>query len=221
MWLPSSGGGEGPKRLSCLHVVRQVQINSCLQWWPFLSFFFIPSLSLSSSLVSLFIFLDENQSVSEWVSAGLGLASLGLPLGRASKDSAMVLWTRWASTQQLRGESQHRTRTDPLEGHARGHTLVDNNIGPSQFRYLTGRSSPERSNGGCCVLVLRWSVETNLRGSGLPVQDAMLMHHGEGRTCPCYGAAACICIGKGPMAHAAADQQLPILNLCLVVLPLY
>lgn len=61
---------------------------------------------------------------------GLGWPRSWLPLGTASKDSAMVLWTRWASTGP--------PRTDPLEGRARAqgggrgrHTLVDNNIGPS------------------------------------------------------------------------------------------
>jgi hypothetical protein len=144
---------------------------------------FFPSLFLSSSLVSLFMFLDGNQSVSEcW-------ARSWLPLGRASKDSAMVLWTRWASTQSTEGgRRSDRTRTDDLlEGHARGHTLVDNNIGPSQFRYLTGHSSPERSNGCAQLLQLRADAGVGSRnkseGSGHAAMHAP--HHGAGRTCPC------------------------------------
>lgn len=54
----------------------------------------------------------------------------------ASKDSATVLWTRWASTEPTL-----------WKGMPGGHTLVDNNIEPSQFRYLTRLSSPEWSYG--------------------------------------------------------------------------
>jgi hypothetical protein len=113
-----------------------------------------------------------------------------------------------------------------LEGHARGHTLVDNNIGPSQFRYLTRRSSPERSNGWAQLLQVRAAgaavgSRNKSEGSGPPAQEAMhAPHHGEEGLALGLVIWSCICIGKGPTAHAAADQQLPILNLCLILLPL-
>lgn len=103
------------------------------------------------------------------------------------------------------GSPSPSTRTDPLEGHARGHTFVDNNMGHRNFRYLTGHSSPERSNGRA---LLRAAVGSRNKSEGVrPAQEAMhaciMGKEGEGLALVIW---SCICIGKGPTAHAAAHQ---------------